>query len=180
MMNKFLRILLIADSLKVFSVAMLGPIYAIYVNDIGGGVLAASWSVALMSLSSGITMYLAGKKADKMKNKKVAISLSYLLLALSYIGYMLVTNVYSLLIVQVYAGIAVAIGTPAFDGLYSQKLDKNKESSEWGNWEIMAEFVSFFGALIGGLLVVYLGFNALFIFMAILTLFASIVSYKYL
>ena len=93
--NKRVKVLLVTNSVILLSVAMLGPIYALFVDEIGGSLLDAS----------------------------------------------------------------VAAGF------------------EWGLWESMNYFSLAAGAVIGGLIVTYHSFNALFILMSVLCLFSAFYLY---
>ena len=64
--------------------------------------------------------------------------------------------------VQIIFGIGNAIGTPAYDGLYSKHLDKGKFVSEWGLWETMNYVVLGISAIAGGYFATMYGFNFLF------------------
>jgi len=68
--NKALRILLITDGLVLIAGAMLGPIYTLFVEKIGGNLLDASLSGGIFAFGAGITTLIAGKFADKFKEKE--------------------------------------------------------------------------------------------------------------
>ena len=50
--NKAIRVLLITNGIVLVAGAMLGPIYALFVKDIGGTLLDASFAGALFALSA--------------------------------------------------------------------------------------------------------------------------------
>lgn len=55
-MKRGLRFLLIADTWATLAIGMLGPIYAIFVEEIGGDLLDASWAYFAFMITSGILM----------------------------------------------------------------------------------------------------------------------------
>ena len=69
--NKSLRILLITNGIVLIAGAMLGPIYALFVEKIGGSLLDASLTGGFFALAAGITTLLAGKFADKHKDELI-------------------------------------------------------------------------------------------------------------
>ena len=67
-LNKALRILLSTNAMILMAGAMLGPIYAIFVEDVGGDLLDASLAGGIFALVAGITTLLSGKYSDKIRN----------------------------------------------------------------------------------------------------------------
>ncbi len=174
-MNKALRLLLITDSFILISSAMFGPIYAIFVQEIGGGILEASWAVAVFSFITGISLYFFARFEDQMKEQELALVFGYFVLAIGYFGYLFVHSLPSLLLMQAILGIGKAVYTPAYDGLYSIHLDRKKAASQWGAWEMMAYIISGIGAVVGGLLANAFGFSILFVIMGMLCVFGAFV-----
>lgn len=172
--NKALRILLITNGLILVAAAMLGPIYALFVEDIGGDLLAASLTGGIFALAAGVTSLFAGKFADKVKRSELIIAFSYALTGVGFILYLFVNSILFLFGVQILIGFSQAVYNPAFDALYSKHLDKGQAGREWGAWEALNYFSTTVGAIIGGLIVTYFGFNALFIAMSILCFISSI------
>jgi predicted MFS family arabinose efflux permease len=180
MMKKWLRYLLIADFFMLLAMWMLTPIYAIFVEEIGGDILAASSAWALFSLTSGVLIYFSGKWQDGLKKRGIThnkfISLGYLIRCIAFLGYFFVADKFQLFAVQVLLGIGVAASVPAFDSLYSKLLTKGRYASEWGAWEGMNMIVASIGAVIGGVVASYFGFKALFLVMFASSLIGFIIS----
>ena len=167
-LNRALRVLLISNSFVLLAGAMLGPIYAIFVERVGGDLLDASIAGGLFALAAGITTILAGKYADKIKESELIIVFGYILMGFGFLLYTVVSSILFLFVVQVIIGFAEAVYAPAFDALYSKHIDRGKAGREWGAWESMNYFSVAIGAVIGGLIVNSLGFNVIFIIMALL------------
>jgi len=165
--NPALRILLLTNSLILMAVAMVAPIYALLVSRIGGDLLDASLTGSVFAVVAGMTLLVSGQYADKKKARRRIVILGYCLIGIAFLLYTVVSNIWWLLLVQVLIGLGEAIYAPAFDGLYSSHLDDGFESREWGNWEATHYFSTAIGALAGGLIVRYIGFNALFVTMAV-------------
>ncbi|NQT50300.1 MFS transporter [Candidatus Kuenenbacteria bacterium] len=175
--NKALRILLTTNGMLLLAGAMLGPIYALFVEEIGGDLLDASLAGAMFAAAAGVTVLISGKYADKIKEGKTIVVIGYGLIG---IGFLLLTQVHTmwtLLLVQVIIGIGEAIYSPAFDALYSRHLDKNKFGREWGAWEALMYFSTAAGAIIGGIVVTMFGFTILFVIMGVLSLLSALYIY---
>jgi len=166
--NKALRILLFTNALVLIGGAMIGPIYALFVENVGGSLLDASITGGIFALAAGVTTLIAGKYADKMKEDEIIIALGYVALGVGFILYMFVNSIWFLLLVQALIGFSEAFYSPAFDALYSKHITPTKAGREWGAWEALNYFSVFVGALAGGFIVTYFGFNTIFMIMAVL------------
>jgi len=172
--NKALRILLVTDATVLLAGAMLGPIYALFVEEIGGDLLDASLAGAVFALAAGITTLIAGKYSDKIKENELIIVLGYIILGVGFLLYTTVNSILSLLVVQVIIGLGNAIYAPAFDAIFSRHLIKRKTGRAWGAWEATNYFATAVGAIVGGLIVVTFGFDVIFVIMAILCFASSL------
>lgn len=166
-MNKKIKLLLTLDGFRIFSLGLLGPIYAIYVEKIGGDVLDAGTAFALYSIVLGVFAILVGKLGDRLKNQAALLFTGYSLLTVGFFGYLFVESPLHLMFVQVILGIGGAFAAPIFDGVFSANLDKGKYDSEWANWEAVNYIVTGVAAIVGSLIVTYYGFNTLFVIMGL-------------
>lgn len=172
--NKQIRILLFTNGLILIASAMLGPIYALFVEKIGGDLLDASYAFGIYALAAGVTTLVSGKYADKMKENELIVVAGYAIMGIAFFGYLFVNSVWSLLVVQILIGLGEAIYSPAFDAVYSKHLDGHKSGREWGAWESINYFTTSFGAITGGFLVTLFNFNIIFIVMGLLCFISAI------
>jgi MFS family permease len=171
-MKRGLKFLLLADIGVTLAFGLLGPIYAIFVGDIGGDLLDASWAYFAFMISSGVAIYLMGKFEDKLKHKEKMITIGYALSALGALGYYFVYNQASLIVVQVILGLGEAVLVPAYDAMYSKYLSKKEEASDWASYESMGYIAGAFAAVLGGYLAYNFGFKTLFLVMFVFSLFS--------
>jgi DHA1 family multidrug resistance protein-like MFS transporter len=172
--NKALRILLITNGLVMVAGAMLGPIYALFVKEIGGNLLDASLTGAFFALGAGITTLIAGKIADKSKRDERIVAIGYAIMGIGFLLYMFVNSIWFLFGVQLLVGFAEAFYSPAFDSLYTRHTTRSKVGREWSVWEASHYFSITIGSVIGGLIVTYFGFNTIFTIMAVLCFISAI------
>ena len=177
-MKHVLKILLRAQGFIIAAFALFSPIYAIFVERIGGGILAASGSVAAYSIATGLMIYIISRWEDHVKHLEKMIRIGYALSALGFLGYIFVQNITQFIIIQVLLGLSVAIRAPALDTLYSRHIDHKKSASEWGDWETMVYIVSALAALIGGYIAKTFGFNTLFMIMFVFSVLSFFFSGK--
>lgn len=130
--NKALRVLLIADGIVSLAGAMLGPIYAFFVEEVGGDIFDAGITSAVYFLTAGITSLMAGKYADRIKENELIIVFGYAVMGIGFLLYLAVNSIWFLFVVMVVTGFATSIYAPAFDAIYSKHCSKNKAGLQWG------------------------------------------------
>jgi len=176
-MKKGIKVLLISDGWINLALGMIGPIYAIFVEEIGGDILDASWAYSTYMITAGVVMYILSKWEDRAKHKEKFVIIGYALTSLGCLLYFFVYNQFTLFIVQAVLGLSVAILDPAFDSIYSRYVKANEEASNWGIWEAMIYIVTAVAAIIGGYIADSFGFKPLFITMFAISLFGTIHSF---
>lgn len=160
--NKALRVLFVSNAVFVFAGTLLGPLYAVYVQSIGGGVLAISSSWAVFLVSSTIFTLLVGKLASGIKEMKTLFAIGFLIRAMAWFAYIFVGSITGLMVIQMLLGLGEALGTPSFGVLVNRHLDKKLALSELSEWQVMSNLVVAVATLVGGILVSMSGFNYLF------------------
>jgi hypothetical protein len=171
-----LKLLLLTDACFIFAAGLFGPIYAIFVQRIGGDLLDAGWAWAAFTLTSGIVIFLLSGWEDRVVHYEQLIIGGYALRSIGIFCYLLISTPMQLLVVQVLIGLSLALSSPAYDALYSKSLEKGKEASQWGDWESMDFIVSAFAAIIGSAIAMAFGFATLFFIMFLISLAGVFVS----
>lgn len=168
--NKTLKILLFFNSIFVFASALLGPLFAIFVEGINSDVISISivWSIFL--LSATFFMLLIRKYGDRVKEKKNLLITGYLIRAIVWFIYPFVPSLEILLLLQVLLGLGEALGTPAYDALFAKHLDQNKSVEEYTDRKLAVNFVNAIAVIVGGIIVAKFGFIVLFFIMGVLAL----------
>jgi MFS family permease len=175
-MRRELKILLLAEAMFALAGGLFGPIYAIFVEEIGGDLLAAGGAYAAFALAAGILIFFISRWEDHVRHKEKLIVAGYLLNCVGFLAYIFIQSPLELFLVQIIFGVGTAVGAPAYDALYSKNLDKGKFTSEWGMWESMQFIVLAIAAGAGGFLATLYGFRFLFILMFLLSVLGLLVS----
>ena len=154
---------------------MLVPVYALFVEKVGGGALSAGFTAGALGFAAAISAFVSGRMIDKLNPNQTRniLSLGWLAIGLAILLYMLVESVAALFVVQIILGLVKTVSAPAFDTLYSRHLDKSSTGQEYGVWEASFFLTAGIGAVIGGILVDNFGFNGVFIAMSSLAVFAA-------
>jgi MFS family permease len=169
-LNKPLKILLATNGIILMAAAMLGPIYALFIEEIGGSLLDASYAGAIFALVAGITVLLSGSYTDRVKNPERIIAFGYIVMGSGFFLLTFVSSIWFLLAVQGLIGFGEAIYSPSYNAVYSKHLTKNEAGRQWGYWESMSHFTAVIGALLGGYIATTFGFDTLFICAALFCL----------
>ena len=169
------KLLLLASSLWYFSEGLLGPLFAVFTQRIGGDVLDISTAWATYLIVSGLAYPVVGRLINKSKWKFRSIVVGYALYTLCTFGYLLVTDTHRLLVVQIGLGLAEAISTPAWDAFYASQLTEKDDTFAWGIASGHTHFIAGIAIAVGGLIAKFVSFDALFITMGTMGLIGTLV-----
>lgn len=174
--NKALRVLLLSNSLILISLGMLVPVYALFVEQVGGSALSAGITAGALGLTSAVSALISGRLVDRLQpsNTRYVMAGGWFTIGISILLYLLVDNLTTLFIAQAILGFVKTISAPAFDTLYARHLDKSAAGQEYGLWEASFFLTAGIGAVLGGVIVDLYGFNGLFIAMASLSFAAAL------
>jgi len=166
--NTALKVLFVSNAIYIFAALLLGPLYAVYVQRIGGGVLLVSISTAVFYISSTLFLLFMARWGDRVREKELMLVISYIIRGLCFLCYIFIENALFLILVQVAFGLAESLGTPTFGVLFSKHIDKKEEVMEFSDWALVSNLVMALGTILGGFVVSSLGFNFLFVSIATL------------
>jgi sugar phosphate permease len=172
--KKAIRVLLLTNGVVLFAGGMLAPIYAVFVEEVGGSLLDVGIGAALFSMFAGVTVIVSGRLHDKIKQNELIMVWGYLIMAVGFILYLFVDSVETMFLAQILIGFGEAVYAPSFDALYSEHLLMKKAGDSWGMWEAMNYFVAAASAFFGSLLVTFFGFRSLFVLIAGMCLFSAV------
>jgi len=173
------NILLIGSNLWYFGEGMLGPLFAIFGERIGGNILEISWAWAIYLMVMGIFIIFIGNLSDHIGKEKLMVS-GYALNAIFTFAYLLVKTPTHLFIVSGGLGIASALSIPTWMSLYAKYEDKKHDGRTWGIATGLDRIITGIALLIGGMIVTYLSFKTLFITMGSIQIIATIYQAKIL
>jgi len=172
-MHKKIKILLAASYLWFFGEGLLGPLYVIFAQRIGGDILEITGAYALYLIVTGMLSIAFGKLSDTHSKEKLMV-LGYAINTLATFGYLLVDSPLKLFFIQALLGVAAALATPTWDSLFSEYVDRKKSGEQWGLSDGGPHIVTGVAIIFGGLIVTYFGFAALFILMGLFQVAATI------
>lgn len=107
------RLLLWGANIWYFGEGMLGPLFAVFAEKVGGDILDITWAWASYLVITGLMYIVVGKLINRKTYKVQVMVAGYALNAIFTFCYLFVSNSFQLFLVQAGLGIAEAIGTPA-------------------------------------------------------------------
>lgn len=173
-LNRHIKILLYGGNIWYFGEGMLGPLFAVFTERVGGDILDISWAWATYLILAGLLYIVVGKITDKYDNAEKTMVLGYALNALFTFGYLFVSTSWHLFVVQAGLGIAAAMATPTWDALYAKHEDRKHDGFQWGLAGGEAQIITGVAIVIGGYIVSLVSFTALFLTMGIIQVIATI------
>lgn len=139
------KILLYGSNWWYFGAGMLGPLFAVFAERIGGDILDIAWVWAVYLVVSGTLIVFIGKISDKKISKEKLMIGGFALNTIFTFAYVLVSSQLGLFIVQAGLGVAHALATPTWSALYAKYEDKRHAHCPfcyYGYYSVLSNSVS--------------------------------------
>ncbi len=171
------KYLLAASFFSTFADSLFGPLYAVYVQGIGGGILDVGNSVALYSIMTGILIILVGKISDRM-SKELLATFGFLVSSVGTLCYLVISSPFQLYILQILFAVSTALLSAPLSALFAKHIENKNSGFMWalegGGGKILAGI----GIVCGTFVTYQFGFSTTFILISILQLCATILLFK--
>lgn len=174
--NRVVRYFVLTDLVFFGGWGLITPIFAVFVLDVKGatlitiGAVSALYWVVKSLVQIPVALYLdrhAGEKDDFY-----ALLFSLVLAGFSAMAFLSVRTIGGLFLVQFIYSVALGFYTPSWTGIFSRHVDKNQYSFSWSLDSTAVGLAYGVTALVGGAIANFFGFQAVFVFVAVLS-FAS-------
>jgi len=170
--NKSLKILILINAVFLLGASMFPPIFALFVEEIGGNAFTAGSIWATFAIGTGFLMLIISRYGDKLKEREYLVAAGYIFRCLAWLGYFFVNSLWQLYFLQLILALGESFGTPAFLGIYSEHLDKGRHIRQWGVYTSFTIIIGGVAAFLGGAIVSQFGFRVLFLVMTSLSALA--------
>lgn len=173
-MSKGSKILLTANTLWILAEGMLGPLFAIFAEEIGGNILDITSAWAIYLVITGIGIIIVGKISDKVGHALLMVT-GFAVTTIFTFGYLLVTSPIELFIVQAGLGLGLALAQPTWMALYDKCSGTgNKDGFIWGLADGFGYLAAAAGILMSGFIVSTYSFEVLFMIMGTIMIISTI------
>lgn len=174
-----IRFLIISDTIIFGAVGLLGPIFALFVEDfiIGGGAATAGLAAGIYLFTKSTLQIPIAYAIDKIRGERddfLILVVFTLIMSMVPLLYLFIDTPLELYFVQFVLGLFTAFTFPTFMAMFTHHVDSGKEGTEWGVYFTLTDITSAsFGAL-GGFLVESSGFPVLIMAVVIISLIGSV------
>lgn len=177
--NPVIRLLIISDTVVIGATGLLGPIFALFIEDFiqGGNATVAGLAAGIFLFTKSIMQVPIAHFIDKVRGEKDDFWLMFIctvLIALIPLLYLVIHTPLQLYIVQFILGLFTAFTFPTYMAIFTRHIDKKKEGTEWGIYFTLTDLTSATLAAVGGYLATAQGFPALIIAVVVVSLIGSL------
>lgn len=164
--NPVIRFLIISDTVFVGAVGLLGPVFALFVEDFiqGGTAAVAGTAAGVYLFTKSILQIPIAQFIDRRRGEHddfFLLSLFTILTALVPLLYLIINTPFQLYIVQFFLGLCAAFTFPTYMAIFTRHVDKDREGTEWGLYYTLVDLTSAGFAVIGGYIAATYGFHIL-------------------
>lgn len=177
--NPVVRFLIISDTVLIGAAGLLGPIFALFVEDfiVGGSAAVAGIAAGVYLFSRSILQIPIAHFLDKVRGEKDDFWFLFtfsILFAIVPLLYLIIHTPLQLYIVQFILGFFTAFTYPAFMAIFTRHIDSGKEGTEWGIYFTLIDVTSAALAVIGGYVATLAGFPVLIVVVVLMSLLGAL------
>lgn len=179
--NPVIRFLVISDIIIVGAAGLLGPIFALFVEDfihVDDTAAVAGVAAAIYLFTKSIAQIPAARMIDAVPGERDDFQVlfwSSVVMGLLPIMYLFIEEPWELYGVQALIGIATAFSFPSFMAIFTRHIDHRNEGTEWGVYFTLTDLAHAAAAAIGGVLASTIGFDELIIALVILNVIGTFI-----
>lgn len=176
-MNKSLKLLLSINSVFVLVANLLGPLYAVYIEGLGGSIAMVSGTWSVMLLTTTLVNFALIRFGDRIREHEYFLIAGFIFRAIAWIGFAFAGSLLAIIILQIIVGLGEAVGSTGFDAIMAEHLDKSSHIRDYAVWKTISNVLASIATLVGGFVVTWYGFNPMFYFMGLVALLCAVITY---
>jgi len=183
LINKIIKVLIISDFFFNLGWGLMGPLFAIFIiQNITMGNIAESAKVAGFAsffywVTKSLLQIPIGNYLDKNHGEKddyQFLFIGTIMMAFVPLGYLLATQAWHIYLLQIFYGVGAAVAIPPFAAIFTRHIDKGREALAWSIYSTFLGIAVGIAGGIGGIMVSIFGFQYVFIFVSLFTIFSDI------
>ncbi len=159
--NSLYKLLISSYIFSTFSEGIIMPIYAIFVQKIGGNILDASGAMAIFFITEGVFTIIIHRPKWSNSHRATLLIGGWVIWLLGIIAYLFISNMTMLFVTQILTALGNAIADPVFYRELSDHTDRKSEEFEWGLFDGSKVILDGIAALLGGVIASLYGFRPL-------------------
>lgn len=159
--NLFYKVLIASFSLSTFAEGIILPIYAIFVQKIGGDILDAGYAMGLFLITTGILTALVHRTTWSPRARIFLMVFGWAVWLVGIGSYLFISNIWTLFLAQILSATGDAIADPVFEVELVDHTDEELKEYEWGLFDGSKDIVDGIAAILGGIVVSAFGFRVM-------------------
>lgn len=181
-LNRFTKYFVLTDFLMLTGWGFLGPVFALFVVNSGQiagatvvtvGIATALYWVIKSIIQVPIANFL--DKTDGEKDDFYALFFGLLIIGVAAFLYLAATKTWHIYTIHVIQAIGYSLYVPAWSGLFTRHLEKERSSLGWTLDNTIVGLSSGIAGLLGSIMVEYFGFQFIFIVVGLFSFAAAAV-----
>ena len=177
--NPIIKFLIISDTILSGAAGLLGPIFALFIEDfiIGGNAATAGIAAGIYLFSKSVLQIPIAHFIDKIRGEKDDFWIMFIFsicIAIIPLFYLIINTPLQLYIIELALGLFTAFTFPTYMAIFTRHIDKEKEGTEWGIYFTLTDIVGAAFSVIGGYVAVSAGFPVLIVVVVLLSLFGTL------
>ena len=177
--NRIIKYLIFGDLVFEASWGLISPVFAIFLVEriVGAspavvGLASAIYLILFSFVRIPFSLYLDKKKGES--DDFWSMFLGFLISSFLPFFYILSKFPWQIYLLQGIYGVSTSAAFAGYMSIFTKKIDKGKEATEWGIRASLISLATGISAAIGGFLVEKFGFNFTFILVGIFGLLSSL------
>lgn len=177
--NPVVRFLIISDTIIIGATGLLGPIFALFIEDFiqGGNAAVAGLAASIFLFTKSVFQVPIAHFIDRVRGEKDDFWLMFICTILTSaipLLYLVIHTPLQIYLVQFILGLFTAFTFPTYMAIFTRHIDKEKEGTEWGVYFTLTDLTSAALAAVGGYLATTQGFPTLIIAVVIVSFIGSL------
>jgi MFS family permease len=178
--NPVILTLLISDAIMMTGFGLVEPFFAIFVGQVeGGSIVSAGIASAIFMTVKSLIQLPFSRIVDATDHTRMAPhrhrATAFLWTGIGLIVvvpflYYMSTHIWHVYLAQAVYGLGAGLAYPTWLKLWELHIDKGRESFEWTLYSTVTSLTVAASAVVGGILVQNLGFEASFLVMGLISL----------
>ncbi len=170
MHRKQLRALALYNGIFVLAANLLAPLYSVYVEQFQHSVFVVSLSWSVFLVATTVFSVAVPRFCKSVRDQERFLLAGYLIRAVVWMSFIFARTIPMLLVLQVVLGLGEALGSPAFDALFADKIGTDNKIRHYSRWKVISNVMTAVGTAVGGSIVAFAGFAPLFAIMSLLAI----------
>jgi DHA1 family quinolone resistance protein-like MFS transporter len=175
-MNKTLKLLIISDILIFSGFGLIGPIFAIFINDniTGGSIFTAGIASTIFMITHSL-LQIWFAYAFNPKDRYWMLITGTAIAAIVPFGYIFSTHIWHVFLIQFIYGVGASFAYPSWSSLFTSNLEKGRRGFQWSIYSSGVGLGTAITAAAGGWLAEKINFELVFILTGILAVVGFLV-----